>query len=342
MANYYSTKVMKKNILSSLSMIMAGAMVMISCNKMDNVANDENTIVSGSSVSTSILSFDSEADFLTAVQSVRSGIATKSTGVENFKSLYDEFHKAMAEADDYYQREGGYEEFKAKFPNLYYPEYEEDYAAFLPVSDEAVAKLLNTEGKVRIAGEEVDYRDVRSYDKLVELGLGMPEYNTLANSETKAFSDFVTLTEERQNVNSKRKAWITRRGIDYPEASVKIGRVDLCFRKKGILGWYNGKMISRSYTLSAGFSPGEYAKHYHPFYINDSSPHRYIAQWRPINATTSNFGVRTLFFECGEDEPAYSFTGRFTLSIDALLDLTNGPGFWESTSVSLPPYTYKF
>ena len=333
---------MQKKILLSLSMIIAGAMVMISCNKMENVVNDENTIISDSSANTTILSFDSEDDFLVAVQSVRSGIATKSTGIENFKSLYDEFDQAMAEADDYYQREGGYEEFKAKFPDLYYPEYEEDYAAFLPVSDEAIAKLLNTEGKVMIAGIEVDYRDVWSYERIVELGLGMPEYDNLAGPGTKALSDFVTLTEEKQTINSKRKAWITRRGIEYPEACAKIGRVDLCFRKKGALGWYNGKMISRSYTRSAGFNPGEYAKHYHPFYINDSSPHRYIAKWRPINATTSNFGVQTLFFECGEDEPAYSFTGSFTLNIDDLLNLTNGPGFWESTSVSLPPYTYNF
>jgi hypothetical protein len=74
----------------------------------------------------------------------------------------------MTEADDYYQREGGYEEFKVKFPNLYYPEYEEDYAAFLPVSDEAIAKLLNQQGKVIIAGKEIDMRDVFSYEKIHE------------------------------------------------------------------------------------------------------------------------------------------------------------------------------
>lgn len=339
-------RIMQKQIRLALSVIMAIAMVMVSCNKMDNVAKDEIEDPATSS-NNSILSFDSEKDFLAAVQSVRlgnivSGVSTKSTGIEDFRSLYDEFTQAMEEADEYYQREGGYEEFKAKFPDLYYPEYGEDYAAFLPVSDEAIAKLLNTDGLVKIAGKDIDYRDVWTYEKIRELGLAMPEYESPVNSETKAFSDFVTLTENRQVVNAKRKAWITRRGINYPEASVKIGRVDLCFRKKGILGWYNGKMISRSYTRTKGFAPGQYIKHYHPFFINDSSPHRYIAATRPINATSSNYGIQTLFFECGEDEPAYSFTGSFTLDIDALLDLTNGPGFWETLNITLPPYTYKF
>ncbi len=28
-------------------------------------------------------------------------------------------------------------------------------------------------------------------------------------------------------------------------SKVKLGRVDLCFRKKGAVHWYNGKMTSR-------------------------------------------------------------------------------------------------
>ena len=326
---------MQKKILSSLSMIIAGAMVMISCNKMDNAANDESSIITDSPESTTILSFDSEADFLAAVQSVRSGIATKSTGVEDFKSLYDEFNQAMAEADDYYQREGGYEEFKAKFPDLYYPEYEEDYAAFLPVSDEAIAKLLNTRGEVMIAGKEVDYRDVWSYERIVELGLGMPEYENLTSPETKALSDFVTLTEEKQTINSKRKAWITLRGvaIDDIQFQGKVGRVDLCFRKKGVLGWYNGQLTSKSYVIT-GHAPAPSTEVYKSYYIGGAkeleySPHKYVVAIRPLSATSSSFGTRTFYFEFGLEDLTYSFTGTFMTDVDALLAMNNGAGVGE-------------
>ena len=119
-----------------------------------------------------ILSFDNESSFWDAVEKQRNGkdgiIATKSN--PDFISIYDEFQQAMTEADTYYQKENGYEEFKKKFPNLFYPEHGEDYAAFLPVSDEAVAQLLNQQCKVMIAGEERDMRDVNSYEKIMELG----------------------------------------------------------------------------------------------------------------------------------------------------------------------------
>ncbi len=139
---------------------------------------------------------------------------TRSASGEGFTSIYDEFDEAMNEADDYYQREGGYEEFKLKFPNLYYPEHGEDYAAFLPVSDEAVAKLLNQQGKVIIAGEEKDLRDVDSYEKIQELGLGMPEYeNTDENPSTRAFTDIKYLTLSKEKMNKKKKS------LDYFEGN---------------------------------------------------------------------------------------------------------------------------
>lgn len=330
---------MQKHIRFSLSIIMATAMVMVSCNKMDNVAKDEIAEATTSSDSnSSILSFDSEKDFLAAVQSVRSGnivsgVATKSTGIEDFRSLYDEFTQAMEEADDYYQREGGYEEFKAKFPDLYYPEYGEDYAAFLPVSDEAIAKLLNTDGLVKIAGKDIDYRDVWTYEKIRELGLAMPDDEYFY---TKALSDKYQLTEEKQQINDKRKAWVTLRGYVADELRQKIGRVDLCFRKKGVLGWYNGKMESSSYMIINGL------RYDYEVSANSASPHRYIAAWRGMHETTSHLGTKRIGFECGNDEPAYSFTGWIDVDLDALLDKNNGPGFWESLSFSFPIYKRSF
>ena len=305
-------------------------MIMISCNKMDNVADSTFTDIPESKTESSMLSFDSEEDFWAAIQSLRAGMeesATKSTGIEDFRSLYDEYDQAMTEADEYYQRDGGYEEFKIKFPDLYYPEFGEDYAAFLPVSDEVVSKLLNTDGLVRIAGEVTDLRDVWSYEKILELGLGMPEYENLLSPETKSLSDYITLTEEKQTVNPKRKAWVTLRGISItdPMFMAKIGRVDLCYRKKGILGWYNGKMTSESFIMVGSnriaYNGGKKNLEY--------SPHKYVVATRPLSASSSNYGTQTFYFDCGEDDPDYMFYAKFTTNVDNLLDKNNGTGIGE-------------
>ncbi|MBR0256030.1 MAG: hypothetical protein IJQ69_08930 [Bacteroidales bacterium] len=278
--------------------------------------------------SETILSFDDERSFWNAVEKQRrdkdSPILTKSDP-DGFVSIYDEFRQAMIEADRYYQRIGGYEEFKNKYPDLFYPEYGEDFAAFLPVSDEVVAKFLNRQCKVLINGTERDMRDVTSYEKVLELGLGMPDVQTV---KTRAISDIAYLTLEKQIVNEKRKAWITLRGIADNENNVKIGRVDLCFRKKGILGWYNGMMSSTSYYYDHGNH-----KIYYPGGTKnlEYSPHKYGVAARPLSATTSNLGSETFYFECDTD-PVYSFTGVYAVDMDALLDLDNGTGFWEDVA----------
>ncbi|MDD2247240.1 MAG: hypothetical protein PHC39_09250, partial [Proteiniphilum sp.] len=123
-----------------------------------------------------ILSFENEAAFQEAVDKVRNNqisltSLTRSADGSDFESLYAEFVQAMKEAESYYDRIEGYEEFKVKFPGLYYPEHGDDYSAYLPVSDEAIAKLTNREGKVIIAGEVRDMRDIFTYEKLVELNL---------------------------------------------------------------------------------------------------------------------------------------------------------------------------
>lgn len=326
-------------------MLALTCMLLSSCNnELDEqqvaITDETNTVFRQSD---GILMFDNEAAFLEAVEKVRNnevGTAsfTRSASGEEFISLFREFDQAMTEADDYYQREGGYEEFKVKFPNLYYPEYEEDYAAFLPVSDEAIAKLLNQQGKVIIAGKEIDMRDVFSYEKIQELGLGMPEnvnVDVEENPNTRAFTDIKYLTLDKENMNKKRKAWITLRGIEVSDknskdgSKVKLGRVDLCFRKKGAVHWYNGKMTSRGYWYSTngvrtsitsqGLKELEYSPH--KYYVSAS---RYYQTIKP-----SEVDKIKLEFACGEDYPKYSFTGIYTVDINHLMSLDNGTGFGE-------------
>lgn len=151
---------MKTNTPIFVGLCTIGASVFLSCSELEPVTISDAMTYTTETVftqSNAILSFTNEEEFLSLVNLIRNGesrytIQTRSSSAENFISLYDEFEQAKAEADEYYQRNGGYEEFKVKFPNLFYPEYGEDYAAFLPVSDEAVAKLLNQQGKVIIGG----------------------------------------------------------------------------------------------------------------------------------------------------------------------------------------------
>lgn len=298
-------------------------LLIVACNKTPFISPKEIPFDSNR-----VLTFEDESSFQKAIERIRNGeslfAVTRST--ETFKSLYDEFYQAMTEADDYYLREGGYEEFKEKFPDLFYPEHGEDYSAFLPVSDEAIAKLLNPAGKVIISGKERDFRDIWTYEKLQELGLGIPDkIASLNDVSTRAFTDMKTLTLDKQNINSKRKAWITLRGIKLPDYGAKIGRVDLCFRKKGVLGWYNGMMTSESYIKQDGkripYNGGIKDKEY--------SPHKYTVAARPISMTSSNYGKATFYFECGADDLDYSFTGVFSTDVDALLDMNNGTGIGE-------------
>ncbi|MDO5663746.1 MAG: hypothetical protein Q4G63_00640 [Bacteroidia bacterium] len=194
-----------------------------------------------------ILSFNNEQEFNNLVESIRNNEATENaysrtrSTAKNFKSIFDEYNEAMRVADEYYQREGGYEEFKKMFPNLYYPEHGEDYAAFLPVSDEAVAKLLNKEGKVIINGKERDLRDIFSYDKLQELGLALPSQSEIASTRFISTSPVinpevaynVVLTTSKVRYNNRRRMWVTIRGIEkelhnLPYAKVKEARIDFC------------------------------------------------------------------------------------------------------------------
>jgi hypothetical protein len=137
------------------------------------------------------------------------------------------------------------------------------------------------------------------------------------------------------NKNKKRKAWITLRGIEVSDknskdgSKVKLGRVDLCFRKKGAVHWYNGKMTSRGYWYSTngvrtpitsqGLKELEYSPH--KYYVSAS---RYYQTIKP-----SEVDKIKLEFACGEDYPKYSFTGIYTVDINHLMSLDNGTGFGE-------------
>lgn len=156
-------------------------------------------------------------------------------GKENFYSLYDHFENAMNEAEEYYDIEGGYERFKSKYSSLYFPEYEDDYSAYLPVSDKNIAKLLNEKGEVMIGGEIVNLINIDSYDKLIELKLAPEKDNIFP--VTKADYPLNNLPETRYN---DRKLWINVKTQKGGSGVLEEIVVEVMFRKKGFLGaWYN-------------------------------------------------------------------------------------------------------
>jgi hypothetical protein len=110
----------------------------------------------------------------------------------DFKSMYDEYKEAMNVAESYYEREGGYEEFKEKYPNFYYPEEGKDFSAYLPVSNVNLAKFITPEGNVMIGNKVYNMCDINSYSQLDSLGLTLQLDDTpfyLATRATKTFTN---------------------------------------------------------------------------------------------------------------------------------------------------------
>lgn len=160
-----------------------------------------------------------------------------------FRSLEDVYIDALKEAESYYERAGGYEEFKAKYNNLYFPEKENDYSAFRPVSSKAVARLVNPDGCVVIGDKVVDKKDIFTYSQLEKLGLTMPKEDS--HSQLRSGAMDVNKLSTKYNERRDRKLWVNVQMTSIllpntPNIRIPMLEIEVCFRKKGILGvWYN-------------------------------------------------------------------------------------------------------
>lgn len=187
----------------------------------------------------------------------------KNIHLDGFHSIYDDFVNAMNEAESYYERHGGYEEFKEKYSMLFFPEEGDDYSAYLPISNKNVAKLVNSNGDVIIGDEKINLIDIHSYEDLINLGLTPP-----TGDENQLFNTILSypvngLPEVRCN---NRKLWVVTRLTPGPNPAISQEiRVEVCFRKKGFLGvWYNYKENSRllwepgAFYVKSGYSSHDY------------------------------------------------------------------------------------
>ena len=152
-----------------------------------------------------------------------------------FRSIYDIYESAMNEAESYYERPGGYEEFKAKYSCLFFPEEGDDYSAYLPISDKKISMLADVDGNVLIARSIVSLKDITAYKQLVDLGQTPPGGITTKASKGDVVSGTNKISE---TTVGKNKVWVnSKTGRD---GSIPIVCIEVCFRKKNFVGiWYN-------------------------------------------------------------------------------------------------------
>ena len=122
-----------------------------------------------------------------------------------FTSLYDVFVNAINDVDSYYNREGGYEELKAKYPSLFFPEVGDDISPYLPISDKQLAMLADSNGDVLIANKKVSLKDITTYQQLRDLGQVPPDGISLAAERGDEISGTNSIP---QTTVDKNKVWV--------------------------------------------------------------------------------------------------------------------------------------
>ncbi len=212
-----------------------------------------------------------------------------SENLEDFVSIRDIYDQAMEEAESYYDREGGYEEFKEKYPTLYYPEEGEDYGAYIPFQDELIANVLNENGQLIVGEEIIEEPRIDHYDKLKATRRGYYEEKPKGlydNDDPKDSPPDYLVDISKDNVYAyfmTPPVWFFEKRIIGPENTsgwikysngkkIKVNlrritktnyilgilpggfrlewHVEICFRKKGFLGfWYNYSSKSTSSVL---------------------------------------------------------------------------------------------
>lgn len=154
-----------------------------------------------------------------------------------FQSIYDDYVASADEAELYYDNWEDYYKFKEKYSNLYFPEYGDDYSAYLPISDKNIAKLANKEGYILVGEELVDCKDITSYEDLQRLGLAMPNFK---------MRDPGDVIHHREGDNM---VWVKIHDQGYN--GKRLFQFEVCFRDKGFLGIWHNRRASTHLWASA-------------------------------------------------------------------------------------------
>ncbi len=232
----------------------------VGCNDESDIIDDGNSVED-----VEILNLDGNSILKFKDQATFDQYVINSTEVDDYYSMYNYFVDALTEAEEYYEKgPDGYEEFKAKYSTLYFPEYENDYSAYLPVSDKNVAKFLNSSGDVIIGGETKNLIDITTYSQLEELELSIPK------------DSGIELRSEEDNTNKlstvygkRRKMWVNvRRKLRSPDGDPAV-QIEVCFRRKTWGIWYNYVASTTIGGFFSVFNPTRSKKNVssHDYYI---------------------------------------------------------------------------
>lgn len=280
--------------------------------KVENTAQTK-----ASSSDTYILKFRDRATFDRLVAQLSSGTKENAEAWENslgFVSLNTIFENAMREAETLDESEQAYKAFKAKYgESLYFPEYKEDYGAYLPVSNQQLAFVLNKNGEVLIGDEKVNFKDVTEYYQLQLTGEALYE----ADENTPSF---FLLTEKQYVGKQYDSGWRVNPDGDR-KLKLKIGRriydvnpsthyftvklhFEISFRKKTWLGWSNYSSYTKTtatyyvHGRRMDFTQEEENKSSHDHYVTNSHdcPELQISQGNGEFATTRINGTVNIQF----------------------------------------------
>jgi hypothetical protein len=173
-------------------------------------------------------------------------------------SLYSFYEEAMLAAADIKTNEDYYA-FKAKYENhFYFPEYEDDYGAYMPLKRQYAACVLTPNAEVIIGDEKVNMRDVFKYADLQESGKALYDdpglelrYGNNDYVGTQYDSGWIIYSNSAESKKVKVKIGRRIRNVQQKRFAI---HVEISFRKHmGLLGWGN---YSSTTVLGGTFQVG--------------------------------------------------------------------------------------
>ncbi|MFV0310868.1 MAG: DUF4848 domain-containing protein [Dysgonomonas sp.] len=222
-----------------------------------------------------VLRFDDECVFSESYKELESLSKSEQIGwakVFDHLSAAEIYSMAMEEAANLDFTHSQYFAFKKKYGDyLYFPEYQEDYGAYLPYKDAAIASIANKNGRYMIGDKVIQADQITTYDQLQDAGMAYyppkypyyvikPAYTTNTKTTVTAYplgelgtSSYLTLGKGEYSfdsgwmiVNDGKKLKVELRrvlksGKGYDDKYNEIlWQSEVSFRKKGLFGfWYN-------------------------------------------------------------------------------------------------------
>lgn len=177
-----------------------------------------------------------------------------SNNFNNFNSLNSLYEQAMLEADSLDFTEDEYNAFKKKYGEyLYFPEYIDDYGAYLPSANKDYSSIANMNGKILVGNEFREIEKITTYEELQDYGLAYySKEEEHSEIETRSSSK-VTWNEIKTSAHTEEFSSGWNKVGNGKKIQVKFGirnmmvrdkgicfHTEVSFRKKGFLGrWYN-------------------------------------------------------------------------------------------------------